>query len=78
MEFYQGYSGGQAAVIGFVLVTNLKNRKKKQWLVQSREAVILIGLTPLWDCLEKSQKTDSGSSLTIYCCGVVIGFLLET
>ncbi|KAM2988611.1 hypothetical protein FF2_002685 [Malus domestica] len=78
MEFYQGYSGGQAAVIGSVLVTNLKNRKKKQWLAQSREAVILIGLTPLWDCLEKSQKIDSGSSLTIYCCGVVIGFLLET
>ncbi|KAM1198337.1 hypothetical protein ACFX15_009435 [Malus domestica] len=116
MEFYQGYSGGQATVIGSVLVTNLKNRKKKRWLAQSRdclyvipdevinslieeeitvnvagglmlqhplifpfvEAVILIGFTPLWDCLEKSQKTDSGSSLTIYCCGVVIGFLFET
>ncbi|KAM1460496.1 hypothetical protein ACFXTO_045793 [Malus domestica] len=41
MEFYQGYSGGQAAVIGFVLVTNLKNRKKKQWLVQSRGFVAI-------------------------------------
>ncbi|KAM1539289.1 hypothetical protein PS2_004027 [Malus domestica] len=41
MEFYQGYSGGQAAVIGSVLVTNIKNRKKKRWLAQSRGFVAI-------------------------------------
>ncbi|KAM1639739.1 hypothetical protein ACFX13_009949 [Malus domestica] len=42
MEFYQGYSGGQATVIGSVLVTNLKNRKKKRWLAQSRDCLYVI------------------------------------
>ncbi|KAM0991393.1 hypothetical protein TB2_009628 [Malus domestica] len=42
MEFYQGYSGGQATVIGSVLVTNLKNRKKKRWLAQSRDCFVAI------------------------------------